>query len=84
MKRIVSQRHLDALIEDKVVLDCFILLQFKIKSSKEISFENKEKDYRVYHYSDNTEDIIKHNEFEHSYLFRAIEAGALYYDQNEV
>ena len=77
--RITSQEQLDALIEDGLnnPLDCFILLNYGLRSSKEITF-NDYGDYCVYNECDDSEEIIPHDSFMSSFFGEAIIKGALY------
>lgn len=77
--RITFQEQLDALIEDGLnnPLDCFVLLNYGLRSSKEITF-NDYGDYCVYNECDDSEEIIPHDSFMSSFLGEAIIKGALY------
>lgn len=77
--KILSQEQLDTLIEDGLnnPLDCFVLLNYGLRSSKEITF-NDYGDYCVYNECDNSEEIIPHDSFMSSFLGEAINKGALY------
>lgn len=77
--RITSQEQLDTLIEDGLnnPLDCFVLLNYGLHSSKEITF-NDYGDYCIYNECDDSEEIISHDNFMSSFLGEAIIKGALY------
>lgn len=79
-RKITSQQELDELIR-KVrkgnPLDCFVLLNFGIRSSKQISL-NENGDYYVYNECDDSEEVINHGSFMSSFLGEALSKGALY------
>ena len=78
-QRINSQEELDKFIKENnnEPLDCFVLLNYGLKSSKEISMiENG--DYWIYNDVDDTEDIYSHDELMDSFIGEAITKGALY------
>lgn len=80
--RINSQEELDVLLKKKQKdsdssLECFILLNFGIRSSKTISL-NEHGDYWIYNECDDSEEIIRHHDFEKSFLGKALGNGALY------
>ena len=77
--KILSQKQLDRLIEknpDKS-LDCFVLLNYGLRSSKSITFDGDS--YYIYNEIDDSEDIIKHDKLMDSFpIGEAIKKGALY------
>lgn len=79
-QKINSQKELDDLIK-KVKggypLECFVLLNFGLRSSKDISF-NENNDYHVYNTVDDLEEIIVHSQLMNSFIGEAISKGALY------
>lgn len=79
MKKILSQEQLDSLIEknpDKS-LDCFVLLNYGLRSSKSITFDGD--NYYIYNEIDDSEDIIKHDKLMDSFpIGEAIKRGVLY------
>lgn len=79
-QKINSQQELDDLIkkvEGGYPLECFVLLNFGIRSSKDISL-NENNDYHVYNGSDDSEEIIVHSQLMSSFIGEAISKGALY------
>lgn len=81
--KIGSQKQLDSLIRKKqkksdCPLECFVQLNFGIRSSKDISLDKEGKTYLVYHESDDTEEEIPHDSLMESSIGKAISAGALY------
>lgn len=79
-QRINSQQELDELIkkvEGGYPLECFVLLNFGIRSSKDISL-NENNDYHVYNESDDSEETIIHSQLMSSFIGEAISKGALY------
>ena len=79
-QRIKSQKMLDELLdkqENGSPLDCFILLSFGLRSSKEISF-NDNRDYYVYNECDDSEEIIAHGNLMNTFIGEAINKQALY------
>lgn len=77
--KILSQEQLDDIIEKGLnnPLDCFVLLNYGLRSSKEITF-NDYGDYCVYNECDDSEEIIPHDSLMSSFLGEAINKGALY------
>lgn len=79
-QKISSQSELDDLIK-KVKggypLQCFVLLNFGLRSSKDISL-NENNDYHVYNEADDSEEIIVHSKLMSSFIGEAISKGALY------
>ena len=77
--KILSQKQLDRLIEknsDKS-LDCFVLLNYNLRSSKSITFDGD--NYYIYNEIDDTEDIVKHDKLMDSFpIGDAIKKGVLY------
>ena len=79
-QKINSQKELDDLIrkvEGGYPLECFVLLNFGIRSSKEISL-NESNDYCVYNSVDDSEETIVHSQLMSSFIGEAINKGALY------
>lgn len=79
-QKINSQKELDDLIrkvEGGYPLECFVLLNFGIRSSKEISL-NENNDYLVYNEIDDSEETIVHSKLMSSFIGEAISKGALY------
>ena len=78
--KINSQKELDDLIK-KVKggypLECFVLLSFGLRSSKDISL-NENNDYHVYNEADDSEETIIHSQLMSSFIGEAISKGALY------
>ena len=77
--KILSQKQLDRLIEknpDKS-LDCFVLLNYGLRSSKTITSDGD--NYYIYNEIDDTEEIIPHNKLMDSFpIGEAIKRGVLY------
>lgn len=79
-QKINSQKELDDLIrkvEGDYPLECFVLLNFGIRSSKDISL-NENNDYQVYNEIDDSEETIVHSKLMSSFIGKAISKGALY------
>ena len=79
-QKINSQKELDDLIrkvEGDYPLECFVLLNFGIRSSKDISL-NENHDYQVYNEIDDSEETIVHSKLMSSFIGKAISKGALY------
>ena len=79
-QKINSQKELDDLIKNVkggYPLECFVLLNFGLRSSKDISF-NENNDYYVYNTVDDSEEIIVHSQLMNSSIGEAISKGALY------
>lgn len=79
-QKISSQKELDDLIrkvEGGYPLECFVLLNFGIRSSKDISL-NENNDYHVYNEIDDSEEIIVHSQLINTFIGEAINKGALY------
>lgn len=77
--KILSQEQLDRLIEKNPdrPLDCFVLLNYGLRSSKSITFDGDS--YYIYNEIDDSEDIIKHDKLMDSFpIGEAIKKGALY------
>lgn len=79
-QKISSQSELDELIK-KVKggypLQCFVLLNFGARSSKDISL-NENNDYHIYNEIDDSEEIIVHSQLMSTFIGEAISKGALY------
>ena len=79
MMKILSQKQLDRLIGKNPdrSLDCFVLLNYGLRSSKSITFDGD--NYYIYNEIDDTEDIVKHDKLMDSFpIGDAIKKGALY------
>ena len=79
-QKIYSQKELDDLIKNVkggYPLECFVLLNFGLRSSKDISL-NENNDYHVYNEADDSEEIIVHSKLMSSFIGEAISKGALY------
>ena len=74
-----SQEELDTLIENNLgnPLDCFILLNYGLRSSKEIAF-NDNGDYFIYNECDDTEEVIPYDSLMSSFIGKAIDNNALF------
>lgn len=79
-QKISSQSELDDSIK-KVKggypLQCFVLLNFGARSSKDISL-NENNDYHIYNEIDDSEETIVHSQLMSSFIGEAISKGALY------
>lgn len=76
-QRISSIQELDDYIGKDNPLDCFVLLNFGIRSSKQISF-NENGDYVICNECDGTEEVINHGNLMNTFIGEAISKGALY------
>lgn len=79
-QKINSQNELDDLIKNVkggYPLECFVLLNFGLRSSKDISL-NENHDYHVYNTVDDSEEIIVHSQLMNSFIGEAISKGVLY------
>lgn len=79
-QKINSQKELDNLIrkvEGNYPLECFVLLNFGLRSSKDISL-NENNDYHIYNEIDDSEETIVHSQLMSSFIGEAISKGALY------
>ena len=79
MMKILSQKQLDRLIERNSdrSLDCFVLLNYGLRSSKSITFDGDS--YYIYNEIDDSENIVKHDKLMDSFpIGEAIKKGALY------
>lgn len=76
-KQIKNQKELDELLSKHDLVDCFIQLNYGLRSSKDISF-TENKDYSVFNDVDGSEEIIPRKELKNSFLGKALIAGALY------
>lgn len=77
---IKSQNELDKLIKDTkqdYPLECFVQLNFGLRSSKFISL-NENGDYYVYNECDDSEETINHGALMTSFIGEAISNCALY------
>lgn len=84
MRKIESQQELDAILQKNYddgqgeLASLFVLLNCGLRSSKDVCFENDCKDYFVYNYIDDTNEIVKHDEIGKNILGEALKKGALY------
>ncbi len=78
-QKINSQEELDEILYklDGDPLDCFVILNFGIRSSKQITLTDTG-DYWVYNEVDDSEENIKHSQLMKSFIGEAISKGALY------
>lgn len=79
-QRINSQEELDKLIKEVregYPLECFIQLNFGLRSSKFISL-NENGDYYLYNECDDSEETIVHSTLMDTLIGEAINKGALY------
>lgn len=82
-QRINSQEELDAFIKeaqekDDSPLECFVLLDYGLRSSKEISLIGGDS-YYVYNEIDDTDEVIRHSDLmKSSYIGTMISNGTLY------
>ena len=77
--KILSQKQLDRLIEKNSdrSLDCFVLLNYGLRSSKSITSDGD--NYYIYNEIDDSENIVKHDKLMDSFpIGEAIKKGALY------
>lgn len=79
-QKISSQSELDDLIrkvKGGYPLQCFVLLNFGARSSKDISL-NENNDYHIYNEIDDSEETIVHSQLMSTFIGEAISKGALY------
>lgn len=81
VKKINSQEELDELLDgvtenENNPLECFIQLNYGIRSSKEIYRSGE--DYYIYNDVDDTDEIIEHDKLMDSFIGKAIKSGSLY------
>lgn len=79
-QKISSQSKLDDLIKKvkgDYPLQCFVLLSFGARSSKDISL-NENNDYHIYNEIDDSEETIVHSQLMSSFIGEAISKGTLY------
>ena len=77
-QKINSQEELDNLFkETDGPVECFVQLNFGIRSSKQISMDDNG-DYWVYNEIDDSEENIKHSQLMKTFIGEAISKGALY------
>lgn len=76
-QKIDSQEKLDKLLKKEDVIDCFVQLNFGLRSSKQIS-RNDKGDYCIYNEIDDSEEVIKHSQLMKHFLGEAISKSALY------
>lgn len=80
--KITSQEQLDELLRERkdkydAPLECFVLLNFGLRSSKDIYLED-DGDYYIYDECDDSEETLRHSELMKSFIGEAISKGALY------
>lgn len=77
--KIKDQQDLDRLITEQegCWLECFVALNFGLRSSKGITFTG-DQDYNVFNEVDDTEEVIKHDELMDTLLGEALSKGALF------
>lgn len=78
--RIINQEELDDLLKDLKegsTLNCFVRLNFGLRSSKDISF-NDNGDYNIFNEIDGSEETIEHDNLMGTFIGEALEKGALY------
>lgn len=78
--QIKTQEELDNLIKKQkegYPLECFVQLNFGIRSSKFISLDENN-DYYIYNECDDSEEKIPHNNLMAAFIGEAITKGALY------
>lgn len=69
-QKINSQKELDDLIKNVkggYPLECFVLLSFRLRSPKDISF-NENNDYHIYNEVDDSEETIVHSQLMRSFI----------------
>lgn len=79
-QRINSQEDLDEMLagqKHNSPLSCFVQLNFGLKSSKDISFDDNG-DYFIYNSIDDSEETIEHDNLMSTFIGEALEKGALY------
>lgn len=79
-QRINSQEELDEMLsrqKSRHPLECFVLLNYGLRSSKDIVFDDNG-DYSIFNAIDGTEEIIEHDNLMSSFIGEALEKGALY------
>lgn len=80
-QRIQNQEELDMLLQENkknnAYLECFIQLNFGVRSSKDILLDD-DGNYFVINEIDGSEETIKHNELAKTFLGEALSKGALY------
>lgn len=79
-QRIESQKELDKLLSKRnseYPLGCFVMLNFGLKSSKNI-YRNEQGDYWVLNEVDDSGELILHDKLMESFIGEAISKGALY------
>lgn len=79
MIQITTQEQLDSLIKESSdsIIDCFVMLNGGLRSSKDISITD-DGSYYVYNEIDDTEETIGHEDFLDSFLGEAMSKGALF------
>ena len=80
-KNPVKIKDLDELkdLASKNTLDCFILLNFGLRSSKDISYNPTTKLFHVFNYIDDTEQDLTEEQLDtDSNIMLALQRGALY------
>lgn len=79
MIRIETQKQLDELIEDtpEGMLECFVMLNSGLRSSKCISLEGNNI-YWILNEIDDSEEYVEHDKLNKTIIWEAMEKGALY------
>ena len=79
-QRINSQEELDKRIKDSKskMLECFVQLNFGLRSSKEISMNETGDCYMIYNAIDDSEETVSHEDLMKTFIGEAISKGALY------
>lgn len=79
MTKITTQEQLNQMIDnaDEGILECFILLNGGLRSSKDISY-NDENSYYIYNEMDDSDEVIDFNKLKDSFIGEAITKGALF------
>lgn len=81
-QKIATQEQLDNLLKERkekydASLECFILLNFGLRSSKDIYLEDNG-DYYIHNECDDSEEKIPHSNLMTTFIGEAISKGALY------
>lgn len=77
-QRISNQEELDSLLKaSSEPLECFVALNFGLRSSKDISI-TEDGNYFVFHNIDCSEEVIPHKDLMKNFIGEAIIKGALY------
>lgn len=78
MTKITSRKQLDEMIDAKKgrLLECFVLLNYGLRSSKDICHEGD--DYYIYNEIDDSEEVVKKDELDDHIIGEAMRKGAFY------